>query len=469
MSNLDDLFSERPAETSGVLGATEGVAAQVAPVSATVLDLDRWGLRRGRELAEEWREQDIATHDPELVSDAHGALFEPDPKLSEKPQDASRAAWWKQLMETPEYRNLHNQTMLDPMLSGIAAKSVCDQWMDYAADQPEPEDGDPAPGSDEEPIGDTLKRIRSTGNCLKQAAKEVQTAKDTAEGLGIGLGNGDGTKLDQATLMAYFRKIKDSDFLRRVFQWAGRYKSLCQSLQRRKVRHGRDDMVGVELGGDVARLVPSELAQMCCGIEEVELLAMYRLVQRQSLCRQYRGIEPVGRGPIVLSLDESGSMGGQRIEAAKGIALTLAWLARHQKRWIVLVSFGGTRDCEFCAMPPGKWDQDKLLEWITHFYGGGTVPDVPLDVVPNVLWNQFVAQGMPRGRTDHVIVTDGQMYFDEDMTAKYKAWAGREQVKTYGLMIGVGDAGKLAEVCEKTWCVENLDIDTAGISDILSV
>ncbi|OWK35232.1 hypothetical protein FRUB_09393 [Fimbriiglobus ruber] len=47
-----------------------------------------------------------------------------------------------------------------------------------------------------------------------------------------------------------------------------------------KVTHGLDDVVGVEPGGDVGRLLPAELAKLV--VPELELDTLRRIVERQA-------------------------------------------------------------------------------------------------------------------------------------------------------------------------------------------
>ena len=70
--------------------------------------------------------------------------------------------------------------------------------------------------------------------------------------------------------------------------------------------HGLDDVVGVVLDGDLGRLLPQELARLA--VPEFEDDTLRRLVERQTMCREYRATEPVGKGPILISVDESGSI-----------------------------------------------------------------------------------------------------------------------------------------------------------------
>jgi uncharacterized protein with von Willebrand factor type A (vWA) domain len=94
--------------------------------------------------------------------------------------------------------------------------------------------------------------------------------------------------------------------LRRICDHAGRLRRLAQSRQRLKTAHGVDEVAGVEPGGDLGRLLPAELARLM--LPETELDALRRLAERQALSLQLRGSEPVGKGPVMVVVDESGSM-----------------------------------------------------------------------------------------------------------------------------------------------------------------
>lgn len=448
----------------------EGGKKQPKPdESPYVLNMDSWGERRGKELCGEWRREGGAKtlHSTfQVAADAHASLFEPNPTFAENPKSPDRAAWWKQMMETPDFQALHNETCLNTNISAIAAKTLFDQWAEYAKTNPPPGEGSPAPGSDQEPIENAMNRIASTVKALKEASQSVQDAKDVMNGMGIGEAN---SQLSPKQIKEYFKKVRSNDQLLKIMRMAGRMRLLSQALQRTKTVHGRDDVVGVELGKDVERLVPSELGQLACGIPEIELLALDRIARGQALCRQYRGKERLGRGPIVVCVDESGSMQGDRIVAAKALALALADLARRQKRWIGLVAFSGTKTGAHVAFPPGAMDQDVLLRWLEKFRSGGTVLDVPLATMPFQYWPHFLNQGLVRGKTDVIIITDAQVTAPEEMKKNYRAWAKKEQVSTYGIVVGETDAGDLAQVCDRYWCVPSLDLDSKAVEGVLSI
>jgi uncharacterized protein with von Willebrand factor type A (vWA) domain len=180
-------------------------------------------------------------------------------------------------------------------------------------------------------------------------------------------------------------------------------------------------------------------------------------------------VEKVAKGPFVLVIDESGSMQGQKIEQAKGIALTFAWLARQQNRWCALVAFSGGSTGRCLALPPGRWDEAALLGWIVAFLGGGTVCDVPCIELPNVYWPEFVAQGLQRGKTDVVVITDGIVNVPEAVAANFNAWRAREQATVTTLIIGASNAGDLALISDRVHIVRSLDVGEEAVSEILSI
>lgn len=443
-----------------------GETGTVAPVSSTVLDLDRWAVRRGEEISQEWAMTPELDGTPaNIAADAHASLFSPSVRMADNPEDGKRAEWWSQLMETPEFASLRRQTVLDDWMSELASRAICDQWYEYADSTEDQEEGEPGEG-DGEPIANTIARITSTDKAVKDAKEAVEDAKGMAAGLGLGAGG----SVDRDRMADCYRRMRQSPQLKRILEMAGRMRTKAAALQRRKAVHGRDDTVGVEPGGDVARLLPSELALTDCGVDDLELLALYRIATRSAMCREYRGIEHVGRGPIVIVVDESGSMAGDRITAAKGLALALGWVASKQNRWVAYVSFCNQQeDSRELVIPPGEDRADELMDWLEKFHAGGTSPYVPLQVLPSVYWNRWKVWGMPPGRTDIITITDAILSCGDDIVQDYNKWKELEQVRSYGIIIGFDDAGDIGRTMDRYWCLPSLDIESTAVESVLSV
>src|SRR4029077_2406987 len=139
-------------------------------------------------------------------------------------------------------------------------------------------------------------------------------------------------------------------------------------------------------------------------LPELELDTLRRLVERQCMMRDMRSSEPVGKGPIVVSVDESGSMAGDKAHTAKALALALAWIARRQRRWCGLVAYSGDSGERLLTLPPGRWDEAVLGEWLSAFIGRGSSLDIPVREIPEF----YRRLGAPAGITDLVFITDAQ-------------------------------------------------------------
>ena len=470
--------------------AAGGGAAEPLP-NPTALKLDAWGLRRGAEALRPDNPRLLASLLPmdklevpegedalkhfagELqgkqpwfpnaalaAADLFGAAFEPDPKLAERCAEPARREFLQQLMETPDYQALHAQTALDEVASELAATHFAEGYarLRQVREEPGP-DGKPRTPAD----GD-LEALKAAAQALRGAYKDVGDFHDACRGLG-GCGGTDG-RMDPRKVAALFRKIRGDQQLKRICELAGRYRLLAQSKQRTKTRTGYDDMVGIEPAGAIDRMLPEELARLADPAFESE--ALRRLIERQALCRKYEAVEPIGRGPIVVICDSSGSMSGDPICNAKAIALSLAYVARQQKRWVALVEFAGGTEGKRLALPPGRWDEAQLLEWLAHFYGGGTSCDVPLCELPNVYWQEFLAQGMARGKTDIVIITDAIVDVPPEVVTSFNAWKRREQAKVTTIVIQ-SEPGDLAAVSDTVYRVPGLSVHEEAVQDIVSI
>ena len=277
---------------------------QTLGVSPTALVLDEWGLRRGRDLVAESPRLRQANTDAFAAADFFGVAFEPDPQLMPACSDSHRHEFLGQLLDTPEYRALHADTQLDDTAAAIAAAHFAHEFaklknQDTSGARPPAADA-PGPGGE---LAEEMATLRAVGQALAEAGKEVTELKEASAALG--LGPGEPGSNDPRAIAALFQRVRNDPSLRRICELAGRFRRVAQSKQRQKTAHGLDDVVGVEPGGDVGRLLPSELVKLV--VPELELDTLRRIAERQALCREHHSVEPVGKGPIIIVTDESGA------------------------------------------------------------------------------------------------------------------------------------------------------------------
>jgi hypothetical protein len=99
-----------------------------------------------------------------------------------------------------------------------------------------------------------------------------------------------------------------------VGQLAGRFTRIAQQKRRTKVKHGAEEICDVELGNDLGRLLPVELVKL--RHPRLHALALRDLLERKAMQYALTGKEKMGKGPLVLLLDRSGSMDGKAIRAS---------------------------------------------------------------------------------------------------------------------------------------------------------
>ena len=309
-------------------------------------------------------------------------------------------------------------------------------------------------------VGEEMATLRAVGKALAAAREGVDECHEAAAAMGMGPGSPGSN--DPRAVAALYRRVRSDPKLRRICELAGRYRRLAQSRQRRKTSHGLDDMVGVEPGGDVARLLPSELAKLA--VPELELDTLRRIVERQALCRAYESVEPVAKGPFIVSIDESASMEGDKAHTAKALALALAWVARQQRRWVGLVAYSGDSGERLLPLPPGRWDEAKLMDWLCGFIGRGSSLDVPVREMPRY-YQELKA---PVGDTDVIFITDARCHIPSPVTDAFLLW--KKAVKARLITLVIADApGDLATISDEVHVVPALAVTEAAVERVLSI
>ncbi|MBA4191987.1 MAG: hypothetical protein C0467_28745 [Planctomycetaceae bacterium] len=428
----------------------------------TALEIDEWGLRRGRDLlAENTRLQKSGT-DEFAAADFFTAAFDPNPKLLPNCAEARRHQFVSQLLDTPEYHALHTNTQLDDTASEIAATHFAHQFAQLKKEDAQDRPSGAASGttSGDGDLAREMAALRAVGKAVAEAGKEVEELKEATAALGMGSGSPGSN--DPKAIAELFKRVRGNSNLRRICELAGRFRRVAQSKQRQKVSHGLDDVVGVEPGGDIGRLLPSELMKLL--VPELELDTLRRIVERQALCREHHCVEPVGKGPIIVVADESGSMEGVRAHTAKALALALAWVARQQRRWSGLIAFSGETGERLLALQPGRWNESALCDWLTGFIGGGSSCDVPIEELPR-MYRQI---GAPHGITDVVMITDCKARIPPAIREAFNAW--KRSVTARVLTLVIGDIpGDLEHVSDEVFRVPALDPTSDAVGRVLSL
>lgn len=201
----------------------------------------------------------------------------------------------------------------------------------------------------------------------------------------------------------------DMTQVERIARLAGRMYVALRGAQARKIHGVPSEVYSVEQGNDLARLLPAE--QVLLTEPVLEIAALERIASRRAAQYAVRGTTRVSKGPLVIALDESGSMGGTRNEWAKAATVALVRVATVERRPVSVVHYSTSTVIQ--PLPPG--DTEALLKMIRHFLGGGTAIGLALGVAVQQV--RELAQRGQKG-ADVILITDG---IDGDVTAQANA------------------------------------------------
>lgn len=281
-------------------------------------------------------------------------------------------------------------------------------------------------------------------DALNKAADEAQNASDIARTWG--LEPGEMQKMPAKERMELAKRLNNERF-RRIADLFGPMRNLMLSEQQRKTVHTKEELYDVEIGGDIGRLLPTEILNLREGPTRLDFLR--RLSENKVLQYAMQGTERLARGGIIMSEDGSGSMGGDREMWAKAVMLCLLHLARMQKRSFHLIHFGSPGQYKLMSFEkPEDFTLDNVLDAAELFFGGGTDFETPMKVCLELLQKEFSATGCVRG--DHVFVTDDECRVRDDFMATYLEEAEKMQFTTWGISVSGGDrrAGALDTMTE---------------------
>lgn len=280
-----------------------------------------------------------------------------------------------------------------------------------------------------------------------KASAVVEELREVVHGLGgiaWGPGSGRGAPQDGAPSRQLAQRLRNDTRLRRIALLAGRFKRIAAAKRRSRVHHGADELTDIEQGGELSRLLPMELAKL---MHPTLRLALLRdVTERQAMQYRLSGVEQLGRGPLVLALDKSGSMEGERDLWATAVALALLDTAREERRPFGLLCFNDGVVFEVVVKPNEGLPETALFVGCSGGTDIGGVLDNGLSLIAN-----------PPGRlkqADLVLVTDGGS--DTSSAAELRERAVSLGVSVLGVAIGM-PADSLAPWCNEVESVADLN------------
>ncbi|MFD7765510.1 VWA domain-containing protein [Streptomyces sp. NPDC059787] len=310
--------------------------------------------------------------------------------------------------------------------------------------------------------------IRATARgAVARAAETVRQEAALMRAWGVGSG--------ELERMPFAERARLAERLRtgRLARWAdliGRFRQMASGERARKVENATGELVGVTLGDDLSRVVPSELAHL--GLPELRAVFAARYAAGELMLYDSRGEQTTGRGAIIACVDTSHSMyeegpGGITREAwSKACALALLDQARHAGRDFVGILFSAPGRLQVFRFPADEpAPVERTVDFAETFLGGGTSYQTPLSAAGELLEAEFDDTARMRG--DIVMITDDDCGVTEEWTRTWNDTRHRLGFRVFGLVIGAPRAAAadsvLQALCDNLRLIEDLtDVHTTA-------
>lgn len=399
-----------------------------------------------------------------------------DPEKLKKPNAPRWMGKVHQLLDgMPEWEQLRKSVEGDPDFSALATKTMLDavsprlaELISQSAEEEKAEaEGRPAP---EGPPGlpsaaDGMRAaLRAAAN---KAAKNAQEAKDALAGIAPGLdGTPPGNEQSDTDRFDLLQAIMADPKFQEIARRAGRIKRISGRAEMRRSKDAYEEVVDIELGQDLSRLLPTEIMNLLD--DDLETMEMARIMDAGAMVYRLEGHEPQGRGPVIFLRDISGSMSGDPHLWGAAVAVALVGQTWRERRPMLSATFN--HEVHSCRRldPTGLYDLDRrakpegedggrrasgrtapavaAMAHVKDACDGGTTFDAPLRFA-------FDA-GIREPRADFIFLTDGQAYCADNVLNELNALKATG-LRVFGMTVNGGSvSGPLQAICD-----EIVDID----------
>lgn len=404
------------------------------PPMLTALQLDRydwWHFRRLGAFVPALAEALAGA--PELVAiafDVYGLLYKPRPKRKVGPLPRRNLETLDALEGTVTLASLREKTVLDEWATVMALPTLMEPH--HGASH---EETPPAPDELHKSASSALAKVHDGAEAADAVTKLLE------ESDAWGRNRGALREVPLAELLALAALLDKDPFVRGVLELAGRF---SVALRRRPTRggagKGRSEVLGVGVGAEIDRLAASERVLFAHPLYRRVVLA--RALERRALVTEMQGPKSKGRGPIIVLVDTSASMGTERTKLAKALALSLALRAGQTGRPFHLLTFGAPGEIHETSFRTRDDFLRRLYGCIGVAFGGGTDFDGPLRRVCELV------QAAPWSTADAIFVTDGVCNVAPDTRKLVSAAKRKTSLEIVAVLLGKG-AG-LGEVADSS-------------------
>lgn len=301
-------------------------------------------------------------------------------------------------------------------------------------------------------LADKLDKFEDSpkGRAMQSAinSQGKQAAQDTSEEMaGWGIEDGQGSDMDAVELNKLLKQTHDSK-IANLSKLIGRVHGVAQhTLSSRK----HIELVTTDAGytHNPSDIFTDELAMLAGSMPNSLRCYQMAKLQDEGLLGIIKSVETKEEGDLVIAVDGSGSMDGNREYLAKALTLGIAEAASENGQGWHAFTFGAGE--ELTDTITGETELETRLKWSTFLFNGGTDFDMAL----NHAIEEVKGMEDPTA-TDIVMITDGDCDVDDDTVAKLHALKDEHGTRLIGILVDTG-YGTLDRVADAVITIRGTD------------
>jgi uncharacterized protein with von Willebrand factor type A (vWA) domain len=297
---------------------------------------------------------------------------------------------------------------------------------------------------------------------LKEDLKETEaqtTNRLQAEAIKVAQQLEDATEEAEAWGSTLGKRLAGNEKLKRLARMVGRMKFHAMALRKKVFERSSEEVLEVERGDSLQRLLPHEMIALHHPILRKDFHR--RFLDQELLQYSLRGVEEKGKGPMIVCLDGSSSMAGDKEIWSKAVTLTLLEIARRQRRLFRSICFSSEQTpLQILDLNPREHYEIKaknVMDLAEYFPGGGTDFQKPLDAALECLQQSRFKKG------DIVFITDGECQVTPEWAEQFRNQKEKLGFSLFSVLIDVGSSslGTLKEFSDRITTIKQLTGDEA--------
>jgi uncharacterized protein with von Willebrand factor type A (vWA) domain len=347
--------------------------------------------------------------------------------------------------DTPEFCDLQSQ-IAEGEMSLNEARALANQLAKDCEELVE---------SGDEDIVDNM--IVQMDNTIIDATAEVQQTSAYVQAWG--LGEGSDIKVPFGIKRSALERIRNSSYLKKFTDMIGKYKECAIEEQKKKSKDAAVEIKSVKVGKNIEDALPSEKLGFCNDVLKKDI---YRKISEgQLLTYDKESQKQKNKGPIIVCIDQSGSMSGEKDMWAKALAVGILEVAQLQKREFACIPYD-SRVRKTVIIHKDEINPDKIIGIAEENANGGTDFEEPLKEASKLIENSDFKEA------DVIFITDGDCSVSDDFRRKFKQLKEDKDFRTMGVLVDYGHCTRttLDDFCDSVTNVSKIADATDANSEV---